>query len=70
MDSVEVRKWYKSNVSLITEHIPAELPIEERARLAFEERNKIRTKARDMMVDQKREYCLTVKDLILHLKNF
>ncbi len=53
MGNVEVRKWYKHNVSLITEHIPAELPIEERAKLAFEERNKIRTKARDMMIDQK-----------------
>lgn len=51
-DNTTVRKWYLDQVSKIAESVDTTLPIAERARLAFEARNRIRTEARDMMADQ------------------
>ena len=51
MDNTTVRKWYLDKVSKIHEGIDPTLPIEKRAKLAFEARNAIRTEARNMMAD-------------------
>lgn len=51
-DNTTVRKWYIDNVSKIADDIDQSLPIEERAKQAFEARNRIRTEARNMMEDQ------------------
>ena len=53
MSNKEVRQWYVENVSKIAEGIDEALPIEEKARQAFEARNKIRTEARNKMADEK-----------------
>ena len=50
--SREVREWYISEVSNIPNAIDETLPLEEKARQAFEKRNLIRSKARDMMADK------------------
>lgn len=52
MGNVEVRKWYVDKVSKIADGIDKSLSVEEKARLAFEARNAIRTEARNMMADQ------------------
>ena len=52
MTNKEVRQWYLENVAKIAESIDNSLPIEEKARLAFEARNKIRTEARNLMADE------------------
>lgn len=52
LNNQDVRKWYIDEVSKITEGIDKSLPIEQQARQAFEARNAVRTKARDMMADQ------------------
>lgn len=52
LDNQAAREWYVDQVSKIHERIDPKLPIEKRARIAFEERNRIRTQARDMMKDQ------------------
>lgn len=52
LSNVDVRKWYLDKVAHITDGIADSLPIEERARQAFEARNAIRTEARDLMLDQ------------------
>lgn len=52
LNNQEVRKWYVDEVSNITVKIDKSLPIEQQAKQAFEARNSIRTKARDMMADQ------------------
>lgn len=48
----EVREWYISEVSNIPNTIDETLPLEEQARQAFEKRNLIRSKAREMMADK------------------
>lgn len=48
----EVREWYISEVSNIPNMIDKTLPLEEQARQAFEKRNLIRSKAREMMADK------------------
>lgn len=48
----EVREWYISEVSNIPNMIDETLPLEEQARQAFEKRNLIRSKAREMMADK------------------
>lgn len=53
MSNKEVRQWYLENVSKIVDNIDDALPIEEKARKAFEARNKIRTEARNLMADEK-----------------
>lgn len=53
MSNKEVRQWYLENVSKIVDSIDDALPIEEKARKAFEARNKIRTEARNKMADEK-----------------
>ena len=50
--NVEVRKWYLDSVSHIPDSINQSLPMTEKAKLAFEARNRIRTEARDMMADE------------------
>ena len=51
-DNITVRKWYLDKLSKIHDGIDPNRPLEDRARLAFEARNKIRTDARNMMLDQ------------------
>ena len=53
MSNVAVRLWYIEQVSKIADSIDESLPIEEKARQAFEARNKIRTEARNRMADEK-----------------
>ena len=53
MGAKDVRKWYVEEVSKIVDNIDKTLPIEQRAKQAFEARNTIRTEARDLMLDQK-----------------
>lgn len=48
----EVREQYIDMVSKIKDSIDDSLPIEEKARHAFEARNRMRTKAREMMADE------------------
>jgi hypothetical protein len=52
MGNQDVRRWYVDKVSKIADGIDKSLPIEQRARQAFEARNAIRTEARDLMLDQ------------------
>ena len=52
LDSKTVREWYIYQTDWIHSQISTELPIEERARQAFELRNKYRRQARDLMADQ------------------
>ena len=47
----EVREWYVSQVSAISESIDNTLPLEEQAHIAFETRNNLRAQAREMMED-------------------
>lgn len=51
-NNVDVRKFYIEEVSKIKDSIDKNLSIEEKAKLAFEKRNEIRTKARKMMEDK------------------
>lgn len=51
MSNKEVREQYIKAVSNIKNNIDDSLPIEEKARKAFEERNRLRTEARNMMAD-------------------
>lgn len=48
----EVREKYIEAVSNIKNSIDSSLPMEEKAKIAFEARNRIRTQARDMMADK------------------
>lgn len=50
--NTEVRKWYLDAVSHIPDSIEQSLPMVEKAKKAFEARNRIRTEARDMMADE------------------
>lgn len=52
MGNAEVRKWYIDSVSRIRDEIDPSLPNVEKARKAFEARNRIRTEARNMMADE------------------
>lgn len=52
LGNVNARKWYIDKVSKIQDGIDANLPMEERARKAFEERSRIRAEARNMMIDE------------------
>ena len=52
LDNKTVREWYIYQSDWIHSQISTELPIEERARQAFELRNKYRRQARDLMADQ------------------
>ena len=53
LSNIEVRKRYVQAVADIKNNIDSSLPMEEKARKAFEARNRIRTQARDMMADEK-----------------
>ena len=53
LDNLTARKWYKYHDEHINEQIDSSLPLEEKARQAFELRNKYRTQTRDLMKDQK-----------------
>ena len=48
-----MRNWYINATSLIKDNIDYFLPIEEKAQQAFNERNRIRIMAREMMADIK-----------------
>ena len=52
LDNKMVREWYIYQSEWIHSQISTELPIEERARQAFELRNQYRRQARDLMADQ------------------
>lgn len=60
LSNKEVRDWYVHEASRIKETIDSSLPIEEQARKAFERRNEIRTKARDMMADEETRKSLDI----------
>lgn len=51
MDNVAVRHWYIYHDEQIHKQIDPNLPLEERARQAFELRNTYRTQARELMAD-------------------
>ena len=51
-DNKNVREWYINAVSEIQGNIDTTLTIEEQARFAFSERNRIRTTAREMMIEE------------------
>ena len=51
-DNRKVREWYISSISKIHDSIDQSLPMEEKARQAFEMRNRIKSEARNMMRDQ------------------
>ena len=59
--NIEVRKWYIEKVSKIVYKIDNNLPMEERARQAFDARNKIRIEARARMADEKTRKLLEEK---------
>lgn len=48
----EVRTWYIDHVLSILDSIDQDLPMAKKAKLAFEERNRIRTEARNLMADE------------------
>ena len=52
LDNKTVREWYIYQSEWIHSQISTELPIEERARQAFELRNQYRRQARDLLADQ------------------
>lgn len=52
LSNTEVRKRYVQAVADIKNNIDSSLPMEEKAKMAFEARNRIRTQARDMMADK------------------
>lgn len=52
LSNIDVRKKYIEEVSQIPDNINKDLPIEERAKKAFELRNRIRTEARELMADE------------------
>lgn len=52
LENKSVREWYINAVSRIKNNIDTTLPIEEQARAAFSERNRIRTTAREIMKDE------------------
>ena len=52
LDNKTVREWYVYHDNLIHTLISKELPMEEKARRAFELRNRYRRQARDLMADQ------------------
>ena len=52
LDNLTVRKWYIYHDERIHELIDSSLPIEQKARMAFDLRNKYRTQARELMADQ------------------
>lgn len=52
MGNAEVRKWYLDSVSHIPDEIDQSLPMVEKAKKAFEARNRIRTEARNRMADE------------------
>lgn len=52
LDNITVRKWYTAHDNKIPELIDNSLPLEDRARQAFELRNAFRTQARELMQDQ------------------
>jgi RHS repeat-associated protein len=54
LEDFQARKWYWKNEKLIHENIDQSLPIKSKGLEAFEERNLIRTKARELMADQKK----------------
>ena len=52
LDDLTVRKWYIYHDERIHELIDSSLPIEQKARMAFDLRNEYRTQARELMADQ------------------
>ena len=55
LNNKSVREWYNNAVARIKDNIDDSLPIEEKAKIAFSERNRIRTMAREMMLDTKKK---------------
>ena len=52
LDDISVRRWYIHHDKHIHEQIDPSLPLEAKARRAFELRNLYRTQARELMADQ------------------
>lgn len=50
-DNKSVREWYVREAETISQRIDKNLPLEQQARQAFEERNRLRTTARNFMND-------------------
>lgn len=61
-DNKAVREWYISSIEKIHDSIDQSLPMEEKARQAFDMRNRIKTEARNMMKDQKLRASLDAGD--------
>ena len=61
-DNKAVREWYVSSIERIHDSIDQSLPMEEKARQAFEIRNRIKTEARNMMKDQNLRASLDASD--------
>lgn len=51
LNEKSVRTWYVNEAKSIHENIDQSLPMEEKAKIAFEMRNNIKTKARESMLD-------------------
>jgi RHS repeat-associated protein len=54
LEDFQARKWYWKNEKLIHENIDQNLSIKSKGLEAYQERNLIRTKARELMADQKK----------------
>ena len=52
LDNLTVRKWYIYHDERIHELIDSSLPMEQKARMAFDLRNMYRTQARELMADK------------------
>ncbi|MDR3314566.1 MAG: hypothetical protein LBS96_08970 [Oscillospiraceae bacterium] len=51
LDNTTAREWYLAKLSSISEQINPALPLEERAKQAFDLRNMYRTQTRELMED-------------------
>ena len=61
LDDITARKWYDYHDKRIHELIDSSLPMEQKARTAFDLRNKYRTQTRDLMADQEKRRELDIK---------
>jgi hypothetical protein len=73
LSTLDARKWYLKKETEILERIDPNLPLRERAMKAFEVRNQIRTKARDLMKDRteaarlmREEPNMSLSDIVRH----
>lgn len=65
MSNQKARQWYVNHVNRIHNIVDSDLPLEERAKKAFDLRNQYRFQARELMRDQARRRALDETDPIL-----